>query len=240
MTSHSPPPSIPDPCPWCGDPLTAEIFEVWGHEFMLETCCEALHDQVSILLAGDPREAIDLIRDMNAEELIGHRLRGLISDGSQLLLDFRLRTAPIAFSRARSFVARHHAHCKPPAGWRFGLGCWNGLSLVGVSMVGRPVARMIDSTTTVEVNRLCLDRDLPHALRYNAASMLLGQSAREARRRGYSRIITYTLASESGASLKAAGWKEDGQTRGGSWSRTSRKRSDSGPTGVKTRWTRSL
>jgi hypothetical protein len=25
---------------FCGEPERAEIFEVWGHEFMLQTCCQ--------------------------------------------------------------------------------------------------------------------------------------------------------------------------------------------------------
>ena len=30
------------PCMFCGQPEHVEIFEVWGHEWMFETCCEGL------------------------------------------------------------------------------------------------------------------------------------------------------------------------------------------------------
>lgn len=230
----------PQTCRWCGQPRQCEILEAWGHEVMFETCCEAEHEALLTRLADDPDGAAGILRHMDAEQLLGWRLRGLLADGPGLALDYRLRIAPIRFGRARDFVMRHHEHCRPPAGWRFGAGCWNGPTLVGVAMVGRPVARMIDAKATVEVNRLCLDRSLPAGLRRNAVSMLLGHAAREARRRGFSRIITYTLESESGSSLRASGWSEDGRSRGGSWSRPARARGVSGPTEPKVRWAREL
>ena len=47
---------------------------------------------------------------------------------------------------------------------------------------------------------------------------------------GYKRIITYILNSESGASLRAAGWILLGHVRGRSWSCKSRPRTDKHPT----------
>lgn len=41
---------------------------------------------------------------------------------------------------------------------------------------------------------------------------------------GYKRLITYIMAGENGASLKAANYRLVGETRGGSWSRESRPR----------------
>jgi hypothetical protein len=49
-------------------------------------------------------------------------------------------------------------------------------------------------------------------------------------------IITYTLESENGASLRAAGWQLDSRAAGGSWDRPSRSRIDSHPTARKFRW----
>lgn len=227
-------------CAWCGQPRHCEILEAWGHEIMFDSCCADAQEDLTARLAADPAEAIRILRDMDAEQLLGRSLRGLLAEGPSFELDYRLRIAPIRFGRAREFVLRHHAHCRPPAGWRFGAGCWNGPTLIGVSMVGRPVARMIDASTTVEVNRLCLDRSLSSGLRRNAVSKLLGHAAREARRRGFTRIITYTLESESGASMRASGWFEDGRSRGGSWSRPARARGVSGPTEPKVRWAREL
>ena len=80
------------------------------------------------------------------------------------------------------------------------------------------------------------DPTLPDAVVKDACSFLYGACAREARRRGFERIITYTLASESGASVKAAGFRRAAVTAGGSWDTPSRRRTDSAPTGPKQRW----
>jgi hypothetical protein len=73
--------------------------------------------------------------------------------------------------------------------------------LVGVAIVGRPVARPYQDGMTLEVNRTVTDG---HP---NANSMLYGACARAAFALGYRRLITYTQADESGASLRAAGWR---------------------------------
>lgn len=52
----------------------------------------------------------------------------------------------------------------------------------------------------------------------------------------FRRLVTYTLTSESGASLRAAGWLCYGPAGGGTWDRTSRARCDKAPTGIKLRW----
>lgn len=67
-------------------------------------------------------------------------------------------------------------------------------------------------------------------------SMLYSACAREARRRGYIRIITYILESESGASLKASNWSREAWVRGRSWSCPSRPRTDKHPVVNKWRW----
>lgn len=227
-------------CPWCGDEPAQELHEAWGHEFLIDTCCEGRNAFVVQLLQEDPKAAAVLMRDMGAEDLLGQRLRNVISTEPSFLLDFRISVGPIKFSVAKQFVLDHHQHCRPPAGWRFGFGCWNGPSLVGVAMVGRPVARMIDANQVVEVNRLCLDRTLPAALRFNASSKLLSAAAKEAKTRGFQRSITYTLDSENGASMRASGWVEDGRSRGGSWTRAGRDRPNPKPTEAKVRWARAL
>ena len=51
---------------------------------------------------------------------------------------------------------------------------------------------------------------------------------------GYEKIITYTLASENGASLRASGWMAvDGLRGGGNWSVPGRPRTDSPNSGPK-------
>ena len=108
---------------------------------------------------------------------------------------------PITLREARAFVAAHHRHNKPPRGWKFGVGLMAGERLVGVATVGRPVARHLDNGLTIEVNRTCTD-GTP-----NANSMLYGAAWRASKAMGYRRSITYTQAGESGASLRAAGYR---------------------------------
>jgi hypothetical protein len=102
--------------------------------------------------------------------------------------------------------------------------------LHGVAIVGRPVARHLDNGWTVEVNRTCTDGTA------NANSMLYGAAARAARALGYRRLITYTLKSESGASLRGAGWHVVGERDGRSWSCPSRPRTDKHPLEAKLLW----
>jgi hypothetical protein len=66
--------------------------------------------------------------------------------------------------------------------------------------------------------------------------MLYGAAWRATKALGYTRLITYTLASELGTSLTASGWREIGCVRGGSWSRPARPRVDTHPLGEKRLW----
>ncbi len=121
-------------------------------------------------------------------------------------------------------MADHHRHHKPVVGHRFSIGAVLGGELVGVAIVGRPVARMRDDGLTVEITRLCTDGTK------NACSFLYGACARAAFALGFKRIGTYILATEPGTSLTATGWRMIGETKGGSWSRPSRGRTDKHPT----------
>lgn len=143
-----------------------------------------------------------------------------------------LQIQPITFSEACDFIRDHHTHHDPPQGWKFGTAVNDGEDVVGVVMVGRPVARHYDGGYTIEVTRCCTD-GTP-----NAASKLYAASWRAARALGYQRLITYTLADgEDGTSLKAAGWEVvHKRAGGGSWHRESRPRYQTAPTGQKTLW----
>lgn len=228
----------PRPCVYCGQPEEVDLVEVWGREFMLETCCESLYDELSQSLADGSRDRA--VRGLF--EGYGLRCRGIAGGPEQptLQIDFGLEFAPITLKEARAFVAEHHAHSEPPTGWKWGHAVVNGSDLVGVCTAGRPVARLIDAETTVEVNRVCVRRDLPREFTWNGCSMLYAEAAREARRRGYTKIITYTLECELGTSLLAAGWTREAMTRGGSWSRRSRPRKAASNTGRKWRYSRML
>lgn len=141
---------------------------------------------------------------------------------------------PISFRNACAFIREHHRHHKPPQGWLFGCAVENGEKVIGVVMVGRPVARMRQDGYTAEVTRLCTAGT--DAERKNAASMLYAAAWRAARALGYKRLGTYILKSELGTSLKAAGWREIGATGGGSWHRENRPRDDKAPLEQKTLW----
>jgi hypothetical protein len=116
--------------------------------------------------------------------------------------DPTLAIVPVSFSLATQFVAEHHRHHQPPVGHKFSIGLAAGDELVGVAMVGRPVARHYDDGTTLEVNRTCVADGVP-----NGNSMLYGAAWRAAKALGYRRLITYTQAGETGVSLRAAGWQ---------------------------------
>lgn len=229
-------------CPWCGDPEVLEIAEIWGgHEFALETCCFARHEQVVAEMADDPAWATELLRQLGAEVLTGHRLRRLYDDRYNTpVLDFRLDIRPVSFAAMRAFVGRHHRHCAPPVTWRFGAAIFNGWSQIGVVSVGNPVAPAYMHRGWVEVNRLCVRPDTAPQLVWNACSQLYGHAAREAERRGFNKIITYTRQDEHGTSLRASGWECEGQGGGRSWNTRLRRRNTAEAFVPKLRWSRLL
>lgn len=135
-----------------------------------------------------------------------------------------LVVVPMELADANEFVARHHRHHRAVVGHKFSLGAMRGDDLVGVAIVGRPVARRRQDGWTLEVTRLCTDGTK------NACSFLYGACARAAFALGFRRIGTYILKSEAGTSLQAAGWRLIGERGGGSWSVPSRPRVDKHPT----------
>jgi len=137
---------------------------------------------------------------------------------------------PLTLREANAYVARHHRHHGPVRGCRFCVGAVEGEAIVGVAIVGRPVARRLDDGFTVEILRLTTD-GTP-----NACSFLYGAARRASFALGYRRCVTYILNSESGTSLRAAGYRLRGETGGGSWSRKSRPRVDTHPLQAKLCW----
>lgn len=142
----------------------------------------------------------------------------------------RLTAYPVDLDEANAFVEQHHRHHRPVVGHKFSIGAALGEKIVGVVIVGRPVARMRDDGITLEVTRLATDGTR------NACSFLYGAAARAAFALGYKRIGTYILQSEPGASLRAAGWRLIGEAGGGSWSVPSRPRVDKHPLQKKLLW----
>lgn len=114
-----------------------------------------------------------------------------------------LRVVPISVQDAKPFVGKHHRHNKPPQSGMFAVALSRGDKIVGVGIASRPVARALQDGTTLEVTRVCTLGDP------NACSMIYGALRKAARALGYRRVFTYTLAEESGASLRAAGFVKD-------------------------------
>lgn len=112
-----------------------------------------------------------------------------------------MEIVPIILKTAKEFVAKYHRHNSPPHKWKFGVGLMKDGKLVGVAVAGRPIARPLDDGRTIEITRTCTDGTR------NANSMLYGAVWRAAKAMGYLRAVTYTQADESGASLRAVGWK---------------------------------
>jgi hypothetical protein len=145
---------------------------------------------------------------------------------------------PLTLEQANAFVAAIHRHHKPIVGHRFSVGAFRDGACVGVAIVGRPVARMVPQYEVAEVTRLATDGSK------NACSILYAACARACDAMGFERIQTYTLLSESGASLRAAGWTDEGAAGGGDWNRPKQllrgaNRTDQPMTG-KRRWSRTL
>ena len=129
-----------------------------------------------------------------------------------------LEIRPIKLRDANAYVKQHHRHNIDTNGHKFSIACYDGDRLCGVAIAGQPVARNLDDGLTIEIRRVCTDGT------YNACSILYGACSRCAREMGYKRVITYTLKSEPGTSLKASGFINDGEAGGVSWNTPSRKR----------------
>lgn len=113
-----------------------------------------------------------------------------------------LLVVPLTLREASAFIAQHHRHHKPPRGMKFAIGIERAGELVSVATAGRPVARAY-GPRVLEVNRTCTDGTK------NANSMLYGAARRAAVAMGYEKVLTYTEETESGATLRAAGFRVD-------------------------------
>lgn len=151
-----------------------------------------------------------------------------------------MRRVPITLRDARRFVGEHHRHNLPPRGWLCGVGIEVDGALVAVGILGRPVARGAQDGRTAEITRCCTVGTR------NAASMVYGALCRAAEALGYDWVITYTLATEDGASLKAAGFVIEAELEARpAWQYTDQVRvqtdlfgNDRRPPDAKVRWVR--
>ena len=152
----------------------------------------------------------------------------------------KLELAPITLKKANDFVAEHHRHCKRTFrnGGKFAISARVNGELVGVAIVGNPLSATFMEMYTAEVSRVCVSEQAPK----NTNSFLYGACWRAWRAMGGRRLITYTLRSESGGSLRGAGWRIVAQTKPirGGWNKNDhlnyRRRHQKVSELVKNRW----
>lgn len=141
---------------------------------------------------------------------------------------------PITFREASDYINKIHRHHNATVGCKFCISIVDENSqLHGVAVCGRPVSRRLDDGLTLEINRVCTDGAK------NACSMLYGACCRIAKAMGYKKVITYTLQSENGASLKASNFICEGQAGGKHWTGIRNKGQDI-PAEMKNRWIKIL
>jgi len=208
-------------------------YSIWEGWMQFGHCCD-----------GHGQDWLDTLEDMDKDESIrkwfvawvqyetGEKLRAMWGNSMWFVVDAGLELRPIEWKDAKAFVVRHHEFGSAPAGWRWGHAVWNGSDLIGVAIVGRPVARSYDPDEIVEVSRCCVRRDWTLARKpWNACSLLYGAASKEAKRRGYQIIQTYITEDELGVTMKASGWSFFRKSAGGSRAgQRTRKRIDVAPT----------
>lgn len=143
----------------------------------------------------------------------------------------KLALVPMTIGEAKAFVDQHHRHRAAPVSGLFAVAAATGETVVAVAIVGRLSSRILDDGWTVEITRLCALPDTP-----NACSMLYAACWRASRAVGYRKLVTYTLSTESGSSLRAAGLRCVAEVRAKSWHTPSRPRVDKNPLQEKFRW----
>lgn len=144
-----------------------------------------------------------------------------------------LKLRPVTVKSAQAYVHEHHRHLRRIQGGLFAVGVEAEKRLVGVGIAGNP-ARVWQGTGRVAITRVATD-GTP-----NACSMIYGALSRAAKALGYLEIWTYTLESEPGVSLRAAGFVDMGMSAGGTHSRPNRQRNPPVEGGRKRRWMREL
>lgn len=144
-----------------------------------------------------------------------------------------MRLRPIPVKRALLFNAATHRRLPALQGGMWAVAIEDAEMLLGVAIVGRPTARMLDDGKRLQVLRCAVIEGV-----YNGCSMLYGACSRAARAMNATDLFTYIHDDETGVSLRASGWIEDAEfeSNGGEWSRPSRKRSKTVEPGAKRRF----
>ena len=128
---------------------------------------------------------------------------------------------PMELREANEFVLKYHRHNKDVLIHKFSIGLLKDGVLIGVGIVGRPVSRMLDVRGTIEIRRVCIIEGNP-----NANSIMYSRIKKIAFLLGYTKLITYTLQSESQSSLKGIKARIVAKTKPESWNRKNRPREE--------------
>lgn len=223
----------------------------------IRPCCEDAitaiqYDDIGDWLGCSYEEAVaelsgGNVQRVEAGQVVQRGREADLADADGLIVE-RLTVEVVTGGEAQRVVfdaiQQHHRHHQRPTGWHFGVIARRGDVVVGVAVCGRPVSRHLQARGVVEVTRVCTWGD--SRLRRDVASAIYRAAVKEYRRRRVvkmagrelpvTEVVTYTLASESGASCAGAGFENQGEAGGGSWDRATRRRTDAAPTEVKTRW----
>ncbi|VFQ47374.1 XF1762 family protein [Desulfoluna butyratoxydans] len=120
-------------------------------------------------------------------------------------LSKHLKAQPFTIKKANEFIKSFHRHHRPTIrnNGRWAIAAIDSSNeIVGVVIAGNPVSATYMDGFTIELTRLCTKEGAPKG----TGSFLLSRCCSIWRTMGGKRIITYTLESESGASLRGAGW----------------------------------
>jgi hypothetical protein len=107
---------------------------------------------------------------------------------------------PITQKDAFAFIVANHSHNDEPVGWIGGTSVEIDGQRAAVGVLGRPEGRGLQDGRTAAATRVAT------TCAPNVCSMVYGALCRMAEAAGYWDVVTYTLASECGSCVKAAGF----------------------------------
>lgn len=136
-----------------------------------------------------------------------------------------MKIIPLTLRIANDFVEKWHRHSNRTNndGGKYAIGVEHEGELVGVAIVGRPTARLLQVAGAAELTRLCTSPAAPKG----AESKLYARARRIWQLMGGTTLHTYTLKRESGESMRGAGMKAPtAEVAQQQWTRPSRKRAE--------------
>lgn len=136
-----------------------------------------------------------------------------------------MKIVPLTLKVANNFVEKWHRHSARTNndGGKYAIGLEHEGQLVGVAIVGRPTARLLQVEGAAELTRLCVSDDAPKG----SGSKLYSRAKRIWQLMGGTTLHTYTLSKEGGASMRGAGMTVPAaKVQKQQWTRPSRARAE--------------